>query len=385
MSQYRTQAGPDRQQNAQPRQTEYRKQGDSSVQDDTYRQNHAETSRQGGNPTGHKITIDVILGGPVYGGSVSGAKKSLSEYRHLVNALSVEERPRPSPMFSISFSEEDAKGIVFPHDDLLVLILTVNGADINRALVDGGSSANILFARTFDTMRIGRKYLTPVSYPVIGLNRSMVRPEGSIVLQVRMGEGPAVRDVMAEFLVIDVPSSYNAIVGRPLIHDMQVVVSPYYLTMVYVSNAGTTERVRGSQIMARECYVSALKQSSRQRTCEQTPSKRERVPSAHDLAMEIFNTRPVTAPRPSPRGETVEIELQPGVPGMVVRVGSDMDVDTRGLGCIASIPCYVGASNFDCGIGSIVHSFAQLPPLALDSLSCNKRTSDHFLHKSHKT
>uniref|UniRef100_A0A803N8C9 Uncharacterized protein n=2 Tax=Chenopodium quinoa TaxID=63459 RepID=A0A803N8C9_CHEQI len=191
-------------------------------------------------PIGRKITIDVITAGPVYGGSVSGAKKSLSEYRHLVNALSVEERPRPSPMLSISFSKEYAKGIVFPHDDLLVLVLTVNGADIKQALVDGGSSANILFSRAFDAMRMGRKYLTPVSYPVIGFNRSPVRPEGSIVLLVRMGKGPVVRDVMAEFLVIDVPSAYNTIVGRPLIHDMQAVVSTYHLTMVYVSNAGTT-------------------------------------------------------------------------------------------------------------------------------------------------
>uniref|UniRef100_A0A803KUG0 Uncharacterized protein n=1 Tax=Chenopodium quinoa TaxID=63459 RepID=A0A803KUG0_CHEQI len=232
-------------------------------------------------------------------------------------------------MLSISFSEADAKGIVFPHDDPLVLVLTVNGADVKRALVDGGSSANILFARAFDAMRIGRKYLTPVSYPVIGFNRSTVRPEGSIALQVRMGEGPAVRDVMAEFLKIDVPSAYNAIVGRPLIHDLQAVVSTYHLTMVYVSNAGATEHVRGSQTMARECYVSALKQSSRQHTCEQTPSKRERVPSTHDLAMENFDTRPVTAPRPSLAGETVEIELQHGVPGRVVRVRFDKDVDTR--------------------------------------------------------
>ncbi|XP_021713582.1 uncharacterized protein LOC110681765 [Chenopodium quinoa] len=232
-------------------------------------------------------------------------------------------------MLSISFSEEDAKGVIYPHDDPLVLILTENGADIKRALVDGGSSANILFARAFDAMRIGRKYLTPVSYPVIGFNGSTVRPEGSIVLQVRMGEGPAVRDVMAEFLVIDVPSAYNAIVGRPLIHDMQAVVSTYHLTMVYVSNAGTTERVRGSQTMARECYVSALKQPGRQPTCEQTPAKRERIPSTHDLAMENFDTRPVTAPRPSLGGETVKIELQHGVPGRLVRVGSDIDVDTR--------------------------------------------------------
>uniref|UniRef100_A0A803N9G4 Uncharacterized protein n=1 Tax=Chenopodium quinoa TaxID=63459 RepID=A0A803N9G4_CHEQI len=149
----------------------------------------------------------------------------MSEYKHIVNALGIEERPRPATIPSVSFSEADVKGIVFPHVDPLVLILMVNGADIKRALVDGGSSANILFAKTFDAVRIGRKYLTPVSYPVISFNGSKLRPEGSVALQVRISKGATARDMMIKFLVIDVPSVYNAIVSRRLIHDMQVVVS----------------------------------------------------------------------------------------------------------------------------------------------------------------
>ncbi|XP_021742868.1 uncharacterized protein LOC110708948 [Chenopodium quinoa] len=210
-------------------------------------QGSSEIYRQGSAPAGRKLTIEVITGGPVHGGSVSGAKKILSEYKHIVNALGVDERPRPTNIPSVSFSEADAKGIVFPHDDPLVLILLINGCDIKRALIDGGSSTNILFARVFDAMMIGRKYLTPVAYPVIGFNGSTVRPEGSIIPQVRIGEGTRARDMMTEFLIVDVPSAYNAIVGRPLIHDAQAVVSTYHLTMVYVSNAGRMERVRGSQ------------------------------------------------------------------------------------------------------------------------------------------
>uniref|UniRef100_A0A803N5K0 Uncharacterized protein n=1 Tax=Chenopodium quinoa TaxID=63459 RepID=A0A803N5K0_CHEQI len=264
-------SGSGRQQNTQPRQTEHIKQGDSSMQDDTNRQSHTKAYRKGNVPPRRNITINVIAGEPVYGGSLSGVKKSLLEYRHIVNALGVEERPRPFSMPLISFSKEDAKEIVFPHDNPLVLILTDNGADIKRALVDGRSSANMLFARAFDAIRIGRKYLMLVSYPVIGFNGSTVRPEGSITLQVRVGEGPAVRDIMAEFLVIDVSSAYNAIIGRPLIHDIQAVVSTYHLPMVYLTNAGRTERVRGSLTMEREYYVSALKQPSRQHACEQAP------------------------------------------------------------------------------------------------------------------
>uniref|UniRef100_A0A803MCQ7 Uncharacterized protein n=1 Tax=Chenopodium quinoa TaxID=63459 RepID=A0A803MCQ7_CHEQI len=145
----------------------------------------------------------------------------MSEHRHVVNALGVEDRPRPFNIPSLSFSKDDIKGIVFPHDDPLVLILAINGSLILRVLVDGGSSANIFFTKAFDALMIGRQYLIQVPYPIIGFNGSTVRFEGSIVLQVRIGEGIAARDFMTEFLVVDVLSAYNAIVGRPMIHDVQ--------------------------------------------------------------------------------------------------------------------------------------------------------------------
>uniref|UniRef100_A0A803NE22 Uncharacterized protein n=1 Tax=Chenopodium quinoa TaxID=63459 RepID=A0A803NE22_CHEQI len=71
---------------------------------------------------------------------------------------------------------------------------------------------------------------------------------------------------MTKFLVVDVSLVYNAIVGRPMIHDVQAVVSTYHMPMIYVSNNGFLERVRGSRTMARECYVTALKQP-----CQQPP------------------------------------------------------------------------------------------------------------------
>ncbi|XP_021716778.1 uncharacterized protein LOC110684647 [Chenopodium quinoa] len=181
------------------------------------------------------IGVDVITGGSVHGGTVSGAKKHLSEHCHIINALDTDSRPRPTSIPDVIFTEEDTRGIVFPHDDSLVSITKINGDDIKRVLVDGGSSANVLFMKAFNEMMIGRQYLTQVSYPVIGFNRSSVRPEGSIGLPVRLGDEPNARDVMAEFLVVNVPSAYNAIIGRPIIHDIQAVVSTYHLTIAYVS------------------------------------------------------------------------------------------------------------------------------------------------------
>lgn len=58
---------------------------------------------------------------------------------------------------------------------------------------------------------------------------------------------------MAEFLVIDAPSVYNVIMRRPLIHEIQGVVSTYHQIMIYVSDADYPERIEGSQKEARRC------------------------------------------------------------------------------------------------------------------------------------
>ncbi|XP_021733169.1 cylicin-2-like [Chenopodium quinoa] len=58
---------------------------------------------------------------------------------------------------------------------------------------------------------------------------------------------------MTEFLVIDAPSVYNVIMGRPMIHEIQGVVSTYHQMMIYVSDAGYPERIEGSQKEARRC------------------------------------------------------------------------------------------------------------------------------------
>ncbi|XP_021773374.1 uncharacterized protein LOC110737322 [Chenopodium quinoa] len=262
-------------------------------------------------PTLSTGRVDVITGGPVHGGTISGTKKHLSKHRHLVYALDVDSRPRPASILHVVFTEEDTRGIVFPHDDPLVLITKINGADSKRVLVDGGISANVLFMKAFNEMKIGRQYLTPVSYPVIGFNGSTVRPEGSIVLPVRMGDGPKARDMMAEFLVVDVSSAYNAIIGRLIIHDVQAVVSTYHLTIAYVSNLGAVEKnpVANGPIP--------------------NNSRKEKEPTTQDLAMKNFDARPEEIPRPLPGGETVQIELQPGNSSRTVKVGADMDVDMR--------------------------------------------------------
>ncbi|XP_048493253.1 uncharacterized protein LOC104883311 [Beta vulgaris subsp. vulgaris] len=183
--------------------------------------------------------INVISGGPIHGVSINGAKASLKEFRHHVNFNESLPCKKPPAMPAISFTLEDAKHVVYPHDDPLVVTLKISNCLVHRILVDGGSSANILYLSTFEKLMIGREYLKSVRYPVIGFTGASVVLEGLISLPVRIGENDTARDLMAEFLVVDVPGAYNAIMGRPFIHNVQGIVSTYHLTMLKSSRQST--------------------------------------------------------------------------------------------------------------------------------------------------
>ncbi|XP_048498252.1 uncharacterized protein LOC125496747 [Beta vulgaris subsp. vulgaris] len=226
----------------------------------------------------------------------------------------------------MSFTLEDAKHVVYPHDDPLVVTLKISNCLVHRILVDGGSSANILYLSIFEKLMIGWEYLKLVGYPVIGFTGASVVPQGLISLPVRIGEDDTTRDVMDEFLVVDVPGVYNVIIGRLFIHDAQGVFSTYHLTMLYVSNGGFTSRLKGNQEMARSCYLTALKQPATRFPIENRdpPSRKQRIAQrkaqaeqrenseanevetvrkGKTIPMEDLVSRPEDEPRPKPDGK----------------------------------------------------------------------------------
>jgi hypothetical protein len=161
----------------------------------------------------------------------------------------------------LSFSEKDARGVVMPHDDALVVTLTVANHGIHRILVDNGSSANILYWPAFQQMGIDRERIKPFGSPLVGFDGEVVYPIGIISLLVTAGTTPRLSTVMVDFLVIDRPSAYNAIVGRPSLNKLRVVTSTYHLMMKFLTEKGVGV-VRGDQLAARRCYISMKKASN---------------------------------------------------------------------------------------------------------------------------
>ncbi|GAV74661.1 hypothetical protein CFOL_v3_18141, partial [Cephalotus follicularis] len=115
----------------------------------------------------------------------------------------------------ITFSEEDYEGVRLPHDDPEVVTLLVELFTMKRILLDSGSSADILYKHAFDQLRIPADQLKPVKTPLVGFTGEMIHPLGSINMSVVAGTAPCQTQVEMTFLVVDTPSPYNAIVGRP--------------------------------------------------------------------------------------------------------------------------------------------------------------------------
>jgi hypothetical protein len=139
--------------------------------------------------------------------------------------------------------------------------LTIANHGIHRILVDNGSSADILYWLAFQQMGIDREKIKPFGSPLIGFGREVVYPLGIIPLLVTVGTAPRVSTIMVDFLVIDRPSAYNAIMGRLALNKLRAATSTYHLTMKFPTEEGVGE-VWGDQLTARKCYNLSMKASN---------------------------------------------------------------------------------------------------------------------------
>ena len=157
----------------------------------------------------------------------------------------------------MSFSEADARRVKQPYNDPLVIMLNIEGFNTKRVLVDNGNSADIIYLLAFQQLKLDSKRLRPFESPLVSFSGDRVYPRGIVMLTVTVGTHPRQLTLQLYFLVVDCPSSYNVIIGRPTLNRWKAATSTYCQKVKFPTDDGVGE-VRGYQILAGECYQAVL-------------------------------------------------------------------------------------------------------------------------------
>ncbi|XP_077232316.1 uncharacterized protein LOC143868619 [Tasmannia lanceolata] len=144
------------------------------------------------------------------------------------------------------------------HDDAVVVRLTLANFNVGRILIDTGSSVNVLHQDAFAEMDTSIDRLELVDWSIFGFSGGEVKVRGKIKLPVTFGANPTQLTIMQTFVIVRVPSTYNGIIGRPVLNELGAVVSTAHLKIKFPTKRGVGE-VIGDQEKARECYAARLK------------------------------------------------------------------------------------------------------------------------------
>ncbi|KAK1392246.1 hypothetical protein POM88_011302 [Heracleum sosnowskyi] len=173
--------------------------------------------------------VRTISGGTILNRDSKTARKKYARQVYNLHQTSTAKQPLP-----ISFTEDDYEDVIWPHEDLLVINPVIGENKIWRVLVDGGSSVNILYHRTYLKMNLGGEQLDPChEAPLYGFGNYPVPIEGTITLSVQLGKAPYMIKKEAKFYVVRVESPYNGILGRPALSLFQAVASVPHLKLKF--------------------------------------------------------------------------------------------------------------------------------------------------------
>ncbi|KAL0355402.1 UNVERIFIED_CONTAM: hypothetical protein Sradi_3987100 [Sesamum radiatum] len=140
------------------------------------------------------------------------------------------------------------------------------------------------------------------------------------------GERTARKTCLLKFLVVDVPSAYNVILGRPTLNTFQAVISTYHMKIKFPTPGGIGE-VQGDPLQSRRCYVDAVRRGEKRSgddTQDKAPSsKKGKAPE------EKISEATETPAMVQSAEELLNIQIILGDPDKITRIGSHLGEEAK--------------------------------------------------------
>ncbi|XP_064950522.1 uncharacterized protein LOC135604801 [Musa acuminata AAA Group] len=150
-----------------------------------------------------------------------------------------EKCPRPELKPEITFGAGEVK--CSHHDDALVIFIRIAKAQVKRVMIDTRSSADVLYLDAFKKLSLTKEDLTPMVSTLTRFMRDFISPLETTILPITIGEELRAKTIMTTFMVIDLPSAYNVILGRSMLNKLKAVVSTYHRAIKFPTSAGIGE------------------------------------------------------------------------------------------------------------------------------------------------
>ena len=157
------------------------------------------------------------------------------DYRVEVSQTEIEE----SEVLNMTFTDEDMLLGPKKHNRPLLMFGEIDVLPTNRIMIDGGSAINLLPLRTLKKIGYSSRDLSKSNVVIHGFNQSGQEAMGTISLVLKLDN----LSTYVKFHVIDAATSYNALIGRPWLHENQVVPSTLDQCIKYIDQAGDTVRI----------------------------------------------------------------------------------------------------------------------------------------------
>ncbi|KAL0440400.1 UNVERIFIED_CONTAM: hypothetical protein Slati_2523000 [Sesamum latifolium] len=175
-------------------------------------------------------------------------------------------------------------------------------------------------------MQLGDVSLEKVNTSLYGLAGEVVHPRGMVSLPLTTGRGTTRKTCLLKFLVVDVPSAYNVILGRPTLNTFQAVISIYHMKIKFPTPGGVGE-VQGDPLQSRRCYVDTVRKGQKMNGGDAPdkapPSKKGKAPEGEN------SEETKTSAKIQPAEESLNIEIILGNPDKTTRIGARLGEEAK--------------------------------------------------------
>ena len=131
----------------------------------------------------------------------------------------------------------------------------------------------MMFWVTFNNLQLSPDQLRPYDGCLFGFAGDQVEVQGHVELRTTFSDGVSSRTISIRYLVVNVVSAYNLLLGRPSLNRLGVVASTRHMMIKLPSLEGGVIIIKSDQKVARKCYENSL---NSRRECAWSPSKSER-------------------------------------------------------------------------------------------------------------